>query len=118
MTKAAHFICKPDGRSLRNLEHLGNGRYRSWAWIMAPSNAEALVNGFIYLHTAKANGARIGGRVLQAELVERHEAKRLDGYAFTFQVMPEARDVRWRGQSTSLAHASGLVEADLAYELV
>ena len=116
MKKAAHFICHPDGRSLTNLENLGGGHFRSWAWVISEEQATALVGGYFYLHTSKAKNARIGGKVLSVEVASREWGATKEGFAVTFQAVKEASTVAWRGQNYSMAHKSGLVDADLPHE--
>lgn len=119
--KAIHLICRQvkDGFGLLGLTLADRGahRYRSCCWDITESDADALNNGWIYLHVAKSKGARFGGRIERVERLILEEKGHPNRIGFWFEARKEAVGQHWRGANYSMAWTSGLVEVDAAHEL-
>lgn len=117
--KACHFICKRvEGRSLPRHVDFAEGEkdtYFSGYWDMTPEQAEELIGGNIYLHTAKAERSYFGGRVLSyaLEQFEDEGVNRDSGIRFKFLALKDCKNVAWRGNKRAMAHSSGIIDLDV-----
>lgn len=83
---------------------------------MTARQAAELVGGWLCLHTSKGAASEFGGMVVDDEPVVIDEAGHRHGVILHVQKRPEGTGQRWRGAQHSMAHQSGLVEADLPHE--
>jgi len=107
--KSAHFINKRKNGQLIGLQTINakDHLYSSEAWSISEADAEALKDGWIYLHASKSEGSTFGGRVTAIELVEPKDEGR---YRIHFQAKTEARDKPWAGQVHAMAWWSGVID--------
>jgi hypothetical protein len=114
--KVLHLFNKQSdyGPGLRNLILVSSEdySYRSGFWDIPLAEAEALVDGMIYLHTSKAEPSRFGGRVTKVEQEKRPEFAHSARIVFTVMSLEEGKGVRWRGDSHAMAVSGGIQEAN------
>ena len=117
MTIAMHLLNKPDetGRP-RFLTPMGGANYRTCCWKLSPEDAVRLVGGWVYLHDKKSEIARMGGVVTAVDPAEESKFLGQSRFAITFTSRAEAKRMRWRGASHTMAWTSGMIEADAAHE--
>lgn len=116
---AIHLICRrSDGVSLDGVTFVkGTTSFRSGQWDLAREDAERVVGGWLYLHSAKGSRAEIGGVVESFEEVTDPTLAHSRRIVFLVAAKKEARGQRWRGQAHHMAHCGGPVIADLPHEL-
>lgn len=116
--QAIHFICKrEDGVNLKGLKFDKERKtFRSGDWDISVEDAQSLVGGWLYLHPDKASPSEFGGTVLGFETVVNTTKARSERIILVVQKQQQAIRQRWRGKDHSMAHSSGVVDADLPHE--
>ena len=114
--KCAHFINRKEGIGRIGLETIDAKKkhYASRAWQLSEEEAEALRDGWIYLHNTKGDVSAIGGKVFDVELAEPASDKR---YVISFEAKEGGKGQPWRGQEHAMAWWSGLVEPSSEHEV-
>ena len=114
---AIHFICRRDEHADYSphpnlLYDRDTAQWVSGYWDVSLDDARVLVGGRIYLHSAKAEGAYFGGRIVEpffvVQTTHAHELR----IAFVFDALPSCRGIRWRGANHAMAWTSGVVPGD------
>jgi hypothetical protein len=103
---AIHFLCR-DRLNLHRVSE--DGDHESGNWAVAAADADRLIGGMIFLHNAKSDRSYYGGRIKSARAITTEDARSVR-YVFRFEPLAEAKGIRWRGASHSMAHSSGVVE--------
>ena len=75
-----------------------------------------MVGGWLYLHPTKASRSEFGGVVLGYDVEIVDDVAHQRRIVFHVRKANAGMGQRWRGKSHAMAHASGLVEADLPHE--
>mgnify|MGYP001182412735 CR=1 FL=1 len=116
--KAIHLLSKPQGLPIGMTAVAGvKDQYRSEAWPLANNpDLEALIGGWVYFHDTKADGSRIGGRIVRIELVDRVDKAISEGVAFVFDSKLEGRKQLWRGADHGMAWTGGIVDGTYLHE--
>lgn len=113
MPSKIHLICK-QGDGLHVIDKKA-AIFLSEAWLLAPSEIEALQGGQVLLHGVKSQPSYFGGTILDVQPIEgeAEEAGRVR-CAFTIQSTLAAKGVPWdqRGKSHGMAWTSGVLELD------
>lgn len=121
--KSIHFICKRQGTGLRGLSlnsnpysfssfEISQGEGISGFWDIKESEAERLVDGFLFLHEVKSRKASFAGKIIDYEVVVLDEFQRSKRVAFKLKALnAHANPTFWpkNGASHAMAHCSGVV---------
>jgi hypothetical protein len=119
MALAIHLICRlgPNGMWPDNVTNDPTTRvFTSGYWDLSVEDAERLVGGWLYLHTAKAKPSYFGGSVSGFERVVRDDVARANRIALKFHPSAFGRGQNWRGHDHSRTWTSGLIRAGLSHE--
>jgi hypothetical protein len=116
---AIHFICRRDDEGgLKNLKFdKATKRYLSDKWDVAIEDAQSLVGGWIYLHPTKNAPSEFGGIIRSFEAITDTSYAHSERIVFLVDSRLEGKGKRWRGQSHSMAHTSGLVDVTYPHEM-
>jgi hypothetical protein len=116
MQSAIHLKCEREGIGFRFLKKRDAGGYESGYWKLSEEAAKGLVGGWIYLHPqTKAGLSEFGGEIVGYEIAS-VESAYPGRVIFIFNVKPEGRYQRWRGQGHGMAWTGRPVPADLPHE--
>ena len=119
MTKSAiHLICgRDDGVSLNNLSHdKATKRDYCGNWDLAVTDADSLVDGWLYLHPSKGALSEFGGRVVGHRVIQDDSLAHEERVVFILEADQQGRGQRWRGQDHQRAWTGGVVVATLPHE--
>lgn len=119
MPKAIHLKCLHDERGQPANMTFDTASRTFWSgnWDLSDDEAEALVGGWIYLHTAKSERSYYGGPITGFSRIKVGGTSRNDRVRLKFQPMAVARNKVWRGLQAGRAWTGGLVDADKPHEL-
>lgn len=113
MPKAIHFINVRKGSTLRNLSKgKEDNQWETSRWKITQEQANALENGYVYLHETKKKLSSFGGQITNIRQCN-DEPKR---WIISFYNKLECQGKSWRGQAYPRAWTSGIVDADQPYE--
>jgi hypothetical protein len=118
MAYSIHLVCKRQGLSFYGLKLIDpkNLLYRSVSWELSPLDAEQIIGGWVYLHTATAALSDFGGKIRRVDTLQNGIADREQKLGIVFQVRREARNQKWRGDYSEPAWSGGLVPLALPHE--
>jgi hypothetical protein len=119
MASSIHLVCKRLGLSFHGLKLIDpqNLLYRSDSWELSPSDAEQIIGGWVYFHTARTASSEFGGKVYRVDVIQNDIGNRRPTFGIIFQVRREARYRNWRGHHNELAWSGGLVPLSLHHEI-
>ena len=113
--KAVHVICRDDENTKRPkgiFKIAGKHQFTSEAWDFSNEDAESLIGGTIFFHTAKSEKSYLGGTVSAFEELFRDDLARKERIKFTFTSTLEARKQPWRGMDHGMAWTGGIINAE------
>ncbi len=119
MTKAIHFICRPNVQGQPSNVTFEDLEKAFWSgyWDISEEEAKALVGGWIYLHPAKREPSYYGGQISDWRKVKRQDVAHEDRIALRFRPAVQAKGQKWRGHDHPRSWTSGLLDADLVHEI-
>lgn len=121
--KSIHFICKREGIALKGLYlnknpdphsslQIFKGEGLSGFWDMKESEAQELIDGYLFLHETKSQKASFAGKILDYEVVTLEDLGRPKRIAFKLKALnAHANPTYWPidGVKHGMAHCSGVV---------
>ena len=92
-----HLLCKK-GENLKETVQK-SGIWDSGNWVVTADEAQRLVGGTLYLHETKGKRSYFGGRITGFRPIVTND-KIKERTIFTFEFLPQAKDVAWPAGST------------------
>jgi hypothetical protein len=119
MPKAIHLKCDKDDRGQpKNTScDVATKTFSSGNWDLSVADAEALVGGWLYLHTAKSEKSYFGGPITGFEQIQVPGVARNNRIVLKFHPAVAGKNAPWRSKDSSKAWTGGLVEAERPHEL-
>jgi len=124
--KILHLINKPTPDSIhaKGLTKVKNetNSYISCCWDFKLEEAKMLIGGMIFFHDTKSDRSKLGGNVVDAQLVKLDEEtefhkvdpddknRRQSRVMFKFEITPEGQEQKWRGKDHSMSWTSGIID--------
>jgi hypothetical protein len=113
--KAVHVICRfeEDTKRPKGIFKIeGKDQYISEAWDFSNEDAESLIGGTIFFHTAKSEKSFFGGTISAFEELYRDDLVRKERIRFTLTSTLESKNQPWRGMDHSMAWTSGIINIE------
>ena len=89
---------------------VGSLDYESGYWTIPVMDAQAILNGMIYLHQKKNEPSYFGGLVKSYRIEENIESEYVGRIVFLLESRKEGKGKKWRGKKHRMSYYSGIVD--------